>query len=649
MLLTFTKAIAQSDLKQSEATPATTKINESIYSQLNFADTLDIADAHRGFIATIADGIIKDENGRPIVNTKLFDFIKGKSPATVNPSLWRQAKIGNINGLFKVADGIYQVRGLDLANIAFIESNTGYIVVDPLTNAVASSVAYDLIKKYVKDKPVVAVISTHSHSDHFGGIEGVVSAADIASGKVKYITPAHFFDEAVSEHVLLGNVMGRRAGYQFGSSLPISEKGQVDAGIGKAYLGTGAKSTILKPTDEISSTGQTLVIDGIELVFQITPDTEAPSAFTFYVPSKKAYFPADITLRTFHNILTPRGAKARDAKGWSKYIDESIDLFGKNVEVIIPGHNWPVFGQEKSISFLEKQRDAYKYLHDQTIRLANKGLNADEIAEEIKFPEELSKEWYLREYYGTVAHNAKAIYQYYLGWWDGNPADYNKLPQTESAKRYVEWFGGEKEALKKAKIAYGKGEYRWVAEVLKHVVFANPKNQEARDLQASAFEQIAYQSESGIWRNIYLTGAKELRQDISNAPLANQAQKEKWERALNRLSPENIFDLLAVSVDGKKAEGKKLTLRFNFTDKGKNILVYLKNGVLNYSLARPEVVTEFSISLPQEKFAELFSRPENAIAIFQSPDVKFEGNPVKLKELAQYLDLASTNWNIVTP
>lgn len=642
LLIGFT--IAANAQAPKQASTFTQKSNEAVYSKLNFDDTADFTDAKRGFIATLADGKILSKTGNVAVNLNDFAFIKGKSPETVNPALWRQAQLNNINGLFKITNGVYQVRSFDVANISFIETKNGYVVIDALTIGEASAAAYELVKKHVVNKPILAVIVTHSHGDHYGGIEGLVAAEDIKSGKVKFITPKGFYEEAVSENVLLGNVMRRRAGYQFGLSLERSATGQVDVGLGKPFL-SGGSSSLLQPNFEVEKTGQTINIDGLDLIFQLTPNSEAPAELTVFAPAQKVFFSAEIASHTYHNVLTPRGAKTRDAKAWAGYLDEAIDLFGDKTEFIVPSHTWPVYGHDKGITFLEKQRDLYKYVHDQTVHLTNKGLNKDEIAEEIKLPAELGKEWYNRDFYGTVKHNAKATYQFYLGWWDGNPADYDKLPQVESAKKYVEWFGGEETALKKATESYQKGEYRWVAEVLKHVIFANPENVAAKNLQADAFEQIAYQSESGIWRDLYLSGAKELREGVI-------VPKNPVNRAagfLSALTPEAIFDYLSVTVDGNKAAGKDVKLRFIFPELNKNILVYLKNGVLHQSQTRPNDKAEFTLTIPKAKFVALLSNPETARDILTSDGVSFEGDPFKFRELASTFEPANPYWNIVTP
>jgi alkyl sulfatase BDS1-like metallo-beta-lactamase superfamily hydrolase len=638
----------------SQSKPAsefTQKVNKEFYQKLNFADSADFADARRGFIATLDSGLIRNSKGELVVNTNEYAFIKGEAPSTVNPSLWRQAQLNNINGLFKVADGIYQVRSFDIAVITFIRTNTGYLVIDPCTNQAAARAAYNLVKKHVGDFPVVAVISTHSHADHFGGVEGVVDAADIQSGKVKYITPEHFYQEAVSENVLLGNAMIRRAGYQFGASLPSNATGKVDAGLGKSYLGAKGGSSLLQPNIEIKKDGETLNIDGLDIEFLLAPDTEAPAELYFYIPKYRAFCPAENANRTFHNLLTPRGAKIRDAKGWSEYLNEAIERFGDKTDLVFLVHGWPIVGHDKSIDFLEKQRDLYKYVHDQTIHLANKGLNADEIAETIQLPKELASEWYNRDYYGTLKHNSKAVYQYYLGWWDGNPANYDKLPEPESAKRYVEFMGGEKAVVAKARLSYAKGEYRWVAEVLKQVVFANPANREARNLQADAFEQIAYQTESSIWRNIFLTGATELRAEgnVSDKPVPAGALQTAGQLA-NNLSVESLFDYLSVGIDGKKTEGVNISIRFIFPDVNKNLLVTVKNGVLHYTAAKPDVEAELTLTIPRQTLLKGFANPDELRSkIIAKDGISYDGNIFLLRDFFNLIDPPKANWNIVTP
>jgi alkyl sulfatase BDS1-like metallo-beta-lactamase superfamily hydrolase len=649
-LFLFHNIIAFSQIKNESkpATDFTKKANSEVYNQLNFKDSADFTDARRGFISTCDSGIIRNGKGQIVVNTHEYDFIKGNAPATVNPSLWRHAQVNNINGLFKVTDGIYQVRSFDLAVITFVQTNTGYLVIDPCTNADAARAAYELIKKHVGDKPAVAVISTHSHGDHYGGVEGIASAEDIKSGKVKYIVPEGFYREAISENVLLGNAMIRRAGYQFGISLASDERNRVDAGLGKAYRGVRSSSGLLEPNIEIKKTGDSLNVDGLEVIFLLAPNTEAPAEFYFFIPKYKAFCPAEDANRTFHNLLTPRGAKIRDSRGWAGYLNEAIDLFGDNTEVVFLTHGWPIVGHDKSIDFLEKQRDLYKFVHDQTIHLANQGLNMEEIAETIELPKELANEWYNRDYYGTLRHNSKAVYQYYLGWWDGNPANYDKLPEPEAAKKYVEFFGGEKSALEKAHASYAKGEYRWVAEVLKHVVFANPANREARNLQADAFEQLAYQTESGIWRNLYLSGAAELRAEGNVSDRVIPSIQSFGQ--INKLTTEALFDYFSVALNGKKAEGKNISIRFIFPDVNKNLLVTVKNGVLHHASNKPNVETQLTLTIPKDTLLEGLANPTLLRAKIMAQDgISYTGNIFLLKELFAWIEPGIPNWNIVTP
>jgi alkyl sulfatase BDS1-like metallo-beta-lactamase superfamily hydrolase len=640
LFLCLLPALGWAQTTPKPATKYTEEINKKVYSELDFTDSLDFEEAQRGFIATLDSGIIRNAAGKIIVNLHEYDFLKGEAPATVNPSLWRQSKLNVFNGLFKLTDGVYQIRSLDLAVMTFIRTDKGYIVIDPLTNADAARAGHNLIRKHVGERPVLAVITTHSHADHYGGIEGVVKAEDILSGKVKYIAPVGFYEESVSEGILLGTAMGRRAGYQFGGPLPRSEYGTVDAGVGKSFSGGGVTS-LLPPNISITHTGQKLDIDGIELIFQLTQNAEAPAEMHFFAPKYKTLFPADNILRSHHNILTPRGAKTRDTRAWYTYIDEAIDLFGKDVEIVAPGHNWPAYGHKNSIDYLEGQRDLYKYIHDQTIFLANRGLNMEEIAETIKLPAELGKKWFNRDYYATIQHNSKAIYQYYLGWWDGNPSNYNKLPETEAAKRYLDYMGGEVAVIAKARKSYDEGDYRWVAEVLKHVVFANPDNWEARNLQADAFEQIGYQSESSLWRNIYLTGALELR---DQSP-AKQSPRNTGE-FLKKLNAESLIDLLSVSINGQRAAGKSSLIRLHLPEEKKNILLILKNGVLRQKSNQPDIKADLELTFTQEQLAGLFINPKETVAtIFQTA----KGDVAKLIELSTLIDPVNPNWNIIIP
>jgi len=442
-----------------DATHATCCAQAALKDQLPKDTGQDFEDARRGFIATIPHAKVLHEAGHAVWDMSQFDFTEGDAPDTVNPSLWRQAKLNAIHGLFEVTPGIYQVRNFDLSNITFIEGETGYIVIDPLISAEPAAAALKLMREHRGDKPVTAVIYTHSHVDHYGGIKGVISDEDIAKG-LTIIAPEGFLEAAVSENVLAGNAMGRRATYMYGALLPRGPKGHVDAGLGKT-VSMGSVS-LVPPTKSICETGEKLTIDGVEIVFQVTPDTEAPSEMNFYFPQFKALCMAENCSCHLHNIYTPRGAQVRDAKAWSYYINEAIELFAGRTDVLFASHHWPRWGEDRARDFLKKQRDMYKYVHDQTLRLANHGLVPAEIAEEIRMPPSLEEEWFSRGYYGTLNHNAKAVYQRYLGWFDGNPANLHKLPPEEAGKRYVEAMGGAEGVLKTARAAFEKGEpMRW--------------------------------------------------------------------------------------------------------------------------------------------------------------------------------------------
>jgi alkyl sulfatase BDS1-like metallo-beta-lactamase superfamily hydrolase len=424
------------------------------------------------------------------------------------------------HGLFEVVDGIWQVRGYDLSVMSIIRGDTGWIVIDPLMTEDASVVVWkQLVVPHLGDRPITHVIYTHSHADHYGGIRGIVDEADIKSGKIKIYAPAGFTEAAVGENVIAGNAMSRRAAYMYGNLLPRNPNGVVDGGLGKT-TSIGA-ITLLVPTDFATTTGQKLTLDGVEMTVIMAPESEAPSEFMFYIPKFKAFCAAEDATHTLHNLYTLRGAKVRDALLWSKYLQAAIDMFGGEMEVLFASHYWPTWGNQRIVDFLRAQRDMYRYLHDQTMRLANTGFTPLEIAESVRLPDSLAKHWYCRSYYGTVFHDLVAQYNLRLGFFDGVPANLHRLPPVENGKRYVEFRGGPAAVLQKAQHYYDKGEYRWVAEVVNHVVFADPQNVAAKHMLADAYEQMGYQSESAPWRNFHLTGAMELRNGVHKVPFGS--------------------------------------------------------------------------------------------------------------------------------
>lgn len=555
--------------ERKDASAATRAALEAARASLPPDDGGDFRLADRGFIATLPDADIPGA-----WSLKPYAFLEGEPAPTVHPALWRQAQLNMRHGLFEVTPGVYQVRGFDISTITFIEGERGYIVIDPLTSAQPARTALELMRAHRGDRPVTAVIYTHSHVDHYGGILGVASPEEIAAG-LPIIAPEGFLQEAVSENVLAGNAMSRRATYMYGALLPKDDRGHVDSGLGKGV--SGGKVALVPPTVSISRTGERLVIDGVEIVFQVTPDAEAPAEMNFFFPKFRALCMAENCTCHLHNIYTPRGAQVRDSKSWSRYIDEARDLFGADSDVMFASHHWPRWGGAEIDVFLRKQRDLYKFIHDQTLRLANHGLNAPEIAEILRLPPTLASEWYTRGFYGTVSHNAKAVYQRYLGWFDANPAHLNPHPPVEAGRRYVRALGGADAVLTEARRAQAEGDYRWGAEVLNHLVFADPGNADARNLQADLLEQMGYQSESGPWRDFYLTGAQELRTPIPNSPTPRQAAGGQ----LRNLPAESLLDSLSVRLNGEMAGDMELDLTLAFPDGEGTFTLRVENAVLH--------------------------------------------------------------------
>lgn len=547
---------------------------------LDFEDNESFEEAKRGFIAPVPDGQILKDDGDFVFDPHRLAFASGdpEQPDTVNPSLWRQARLYADGGLFEVCDRIYQVRNLDISNITFIEGDTGLIVVDPLVSAEVAKAALDLYFEHRGEKEVVAVIHSHSHVDHFGGVRGVVDQADVDSGKVPIIAPEGFLEAAVSENVAAGNVMTRRAMYQFGILLPPDPQGTVGSGLG---IGTSLGTiTLIPPTDLITETGETRKIDGLTFEFMLTPDTEAPAEMHWYIPELRALTAAENCTHTLHNTYPIRGAIVRDPQAWSMYLNDTIDRWADKSDVMYAMHHWPVWGKDRVREMLEKGRDAYRYIHDETLRLANHGLTPREIAEQVEFPDSLAKHWSVRSYYGTVSHNVKSTYTRYLGWYDGNPANLEPLVPVESGKRYVEFMGGADNVVSKARESFEKGEYRWVAEVLGHVVFADPANQEARELQADAFEQLGYQTESSTWRNAYLMGAQELRHGTPSFPIGGTASED----SIRAMTLPMIFNFFAIKIHGVDAADLELDVNLDITDTGESAVLRLSNGVLSHSM-----------------------------------------------------------------
>jgi alkyl sulfatase BDS1-like metallo-beta-lactamase superfamily hydrolase len=628
-----------------DATESTRRANADNGANLPDETGADLERARRGFIATLADTTIRDEQGAEVWDIGRYAFAaEGKpAPATVHPGLWRQAGLNAIHGLFRVTDRIVQVRGLDLSNITFVEGDRGYIVIDPLISAEPARAALDLVRSHLGDRPVVAVIYTHSHVDHWGGVRGVLTEADLARGDVPITAPEGFFEHAVSENILLGNAMGRRASYMYGALLEPGPRGHVDAGLGKT-VSMGSVS-LVPPTETITATGQRLTVDGVEIVFQLTPDAEAPAEMNFFFPQLGALCMAENTTAHLHNVYTPRGAQVRDARAWSFFVNQAIELFGDRTEVLFATHHWPRWGRHEVLAYLTKQRDLYRYVHDQTLRLANHGHTAVEIAEMVELPPSLAEEWHTRGFYGTVNHNVKAVYQRYLGWFDGNPAHLHPLTPVEAGARYVELAGGAAELLRKARQAFEAGDYRWVAEVVNHLVFADPANLEARHLQADALEQLGYQAESGPWRSFYLTAALELRATEGRDWTPRFASPG----VARALPTAMLFELLAVRLNGPEAAGHEITVNFSFTDTNERYLVTVENAVLHAFPDRHDPKARAGLVITRTGFVDLLLGAATAEQLLGSGELEIEGDAGALIELMSLLDTFDFWFGIVTP
>jgi alkyl sulfatase BDS1-like metallo-beta-lactamase superfamily hydrolase len=623
-------------------TAATIAANRSVAAELDLEDRQDFEDARRGFIASDPDLVVRGLAGETIWDLPANGFITGPAPDSVNPSLWRRARLNNIHGLFRVADGLYQLRGFDLSNMTLIEGETGWIVVDPLTARETAAAAIAFARRHLPEKPIVAMIFTHSHMDHFGGVHGVLTAEEIASGDVRIIAPEGFMEEAVSENIIAGPAMSRRAMLMYGKSLARSERGHVDTGLGIAPA--FGSHGLLEPTEIIDRTPQRLEIDGIEFIFQNAPGSEAPAELTFYLPHLEAFNGAEVTSQQMHNVYTLRGAKVRDALRWSNAIDESIELFGE-AEIYLASHHWPIWGNDRIIRFLEDQRDMYKFIHDQTVRQFNAGLTPREIAEQIELPEMLSSNFHNRGYYGTVRHNSKAVYQHYLGWYDGNPANLDPLPPAESGKRYVQLAGGADAVLEKARQAYEEADYRWVAELLNHLVFADPSNRQAKALLAASYDQLGYQSESGPWRDVYLSAAYELRHGAPERGLNIAAM----ESILSRTPVRRFFDSMAVRLKGEDAEGVELSVNIVFTDLGESYLLSVSNSVLHHDPSAADADADATLRLTHPIFVRLLTGQAGLKDLLLSDEVKLEGSKLDLAKFFSLLDKPQGKFNIVTP
>lgn len=635
------KSLQHSD-GPSAASEFTIASNKAFVENLDLDNQQDFEDARRGMVAEAPNSAVISQSGVQVWDASDYDFIVGGAPDTVNPSLWRQAKLNNIRGLFKVDEGLYQLRGFDLANISLIKSDSGWILVDPLTTLETTEAAMAFAEQHLGEIKLTGVIFTHSHIDHFGGVLSLINGQQAADNNVPIIAPSGFMEEATSENVIAGPAMTRRGTYMFGNSLPRSATGHVDAGLGKQVV--YGSTSILQPTVLIDQPEMAITVDGVEFVFYNMPGAEAPAELTFYLPEHKAFCGAEVLSHVMHNVLTLRGAKVRDALLWSDYIGQSIDRLD-NVEVFFNSHHWPTWGHDRIITQMEQQQDMYKFTHDQTVRLANLGYTPREIAERLKLPASLAGNFHLRGYYGTLSHNSKAVYQYYFGWYQGNPAQLNPLPPEQSSLRYVEFMGGAEAILKKASQSMQRGEYRWVAEVLNHLVFAQPDNGSAKQMLAEAYRQLGYQSESGPWRDIYLSGALEL---LSGTP--DQYYDPVFAKAFVQQVPLMQFmKALSVRLDGEKAEGERLVLNVLFTDQQQNFVLTVRNSVMHYKESPAAANADVSIALSKNLFVDILLGQAGIQQLLTTDDLAVEGSVLKLLKFFSLLGESNDNFNIVTP
>jgi alkyl sulfatase BDS1-like metallo-beta-lactamase superfamily hydrolase len=613
-------------------------------SELPFADRADFADAARGFLGTRADAHIVNDKGRVVWSVQPYGFLaESEAPHTVNPSLWRQSQLNMHHGLFEVVPGVYQVRGFDLANMTLIEGDKGVIVVDCLTSIEGARAAIELYVQHRGKRPVTGVIITHTHSDHWGGVRGVVTDEEIANGQIPIIAPDLFMENAVSENVIAGPAMHRRAHYQFGHFLAKGARGHVDCGLGKT-VALGAVS-LVRPNDLIKSTGDTRNVDGIAFEFQMAPNSEAPAEMHFFVPRYKLLNLAENCTHNFHNLLPFRGAEVRDTLAWSKYLAEALQMWGGKAAAMCGQHHWPTWGNERITTMIRQQRDLYKFAHDQTVRLMNHGLNASEIAETIQLPASLEGAWHGRGYYGHIRHNVKAIYQKYLGWYDANPANLDPLPRVESGRKFVEYMGGAAAILTRAQRDFDKGEFRFVAQVLSHLIHAEPDNDAARQLLADTFEQLGYLSESATWRNAYLVGAQELRQGMPNMPARDRLPRE----TLAALQTEQLWDVLGVRLNGPKAEGKTMALNWTFTDTRQTYVLILENSALTYLSGTQSAEADASFVLTRPVLDEVIAKQTTFDAAIAAGSIKATGDWRKLPELMSLMDEFPRLFELVEP
>lgn len=624
----------------SEMKPAsefTKAVQQRALAKLPAEDGRDEKWAWQGFIGTLEDPVSRMANGDIVYDPTSWDWMKGEAPPTVNPSLWRQHKLLTIHGLFKVTDNIWQVRGIDTTNMTVVRGDAGWVIIDPMATTETAEKAMELVDKHLGKRPITGVVYSHSHIDHFGGIRGVLrDQKEIPP----IIAPENFVEETSSEWVMLGNINTRRGMYQWALGMPRNPKGLV--GLGLAMAPPDGTIRLIPPNDIIKQTGETRMLDGVTLEFQMVPETEAVAEMNIFIPDHRTYVIPEFAVCGMHNIQTPRGAKARDALQWAAYLTEALNLYGDRSDTLLQGHCWPRFGNEEIKKFIKLQRDNYKLIHDQTVRMMNMGMTHNEIAEVIEPPKSIADEWSTHGYYGTYSHNAKGVFQYYVGWWDGIPAHLEMLPQVEQGKKYVELAGGGKALLKAARKSFRKGEYRWTAELLNHLVFSQPDNKEAKSLLADTYEQLGYQQESAVKRNIYLVGAAELR----------GKEPHKYWLAIpdlaNNVSTESFINLMATRLNPEKIGDAEVKMVFDITDTGEKVLVTVSNTVLvgegSKTIEDPDILLTGTRN--QIKGLFLAQMPLNKM---EAAGLKVAGDKAALVVLQEAIEQPPNDFPIVTP
>ena len=624
------------------ASDVTAKANQAVLDQLPFEDTRSFDDARRGFVGALPDGKALSDNGHVAWDMSPFEFLtKDEAPDSVNPSLWRMAQLNSLHGLFEVVEGMYQVRNMDLSNMTIIEGDSGLIIIDPLLTPATARASLDLYYQHRPERPVVAVIYTHNHADHFGGVKGVISEEDVRAGKVRVYAPEGFMEHAIAENVIAGNAMTRRATYQFGAGLPPGPRGHVDTGLGKA-LGSGPLS-LIAPTDTVPDNA-TLTVDDIEIEFQMAHGSEAESELMMFFPQFNVLNTAEITSQHLHNVYTIRGAGIRDANAWSRFIDKAMVRFADRADILVAQHHWPIWKRDEIKHFLAVQRDLYKHIHDQTVRMMNQGMLPGDIAENLQLPESLNQEWSARGYYGTVRHNARGVYQRYMGWYDANPANLNPLPSQEEAKRTIDYMGGEDAVLQRARKDFEAGDYRWVASVTRKLVYANPDNQAARELAADALEQLGYQAEAGTWRSAYLVGAHELRHGVESAEHVGLQPD-----LMQALETGMFFDAMAVRLNPKKAAGKHLVINWSMTDQEEDFRLNLQNATLTYRAGELDDEADASVRMTRDVLDRILLEQTTFTEAVQAGQIQVDGSTDAFFGLLQTFEQPSADFPVIEP